>query len=251
MTTDHIQRNRAYWQAQSDEYQARHAEFIGRPEPRWGVWQIPESELQALGDVAGKDVLELGCGAAQWSILLAGMGARPVGLDLSHQQLAHARRLIQEAGVAVPLVAANAEQTPFADASFDVVFCDYGAMTFTDPRRSVPEAARLLRPGGRFVFSHVSPLIDLCWRESEEHPQAALVNDYFSLDQVADPEGSVSFQLPYGGWIRLFRESNLVVEDLLETRPAADTASTYRDAEHLAWSRRWSAECIWKLRKER
>ena len=73
-------RNRAYWDRTSDEYQERHKEFIRRPEPRWGVWQIPESELEVLGDVFGKDVLELGCGAAQWSILLAEQGARIVGL---------------------------------------------------------------------------------------------------------------------------------------------------------------------------
>jgi SAM-dependent methyltransferase len=83
--------NRAYWDRTSDEYQDRHREFIGRPEPRWGVWQIPEVELQVLGDVEGKDVLELGCGAAQWSILLAKQGARPVGLDNSERQLEHAR----------------------------------------------------------------------------------------------------------------------------------------------------------------
>ena len=59
----------------------------------WGVWQIPEAELHVLGDVDGRDILELGCGAAQWSIALAQAGARPVGLDLSDRQLEHARRL--------------------------------------------------------------------------------------------------------------------------------------------------------------
>ncbi len=82
-------RNRAHWDRESDEYQERHREFINRSEPRWGVWQIPESELNVLGDVNGKDVLELGCGAAQWSILLAKRGARPVALDNSQRQLEH------------------------------------------------------------------------------------------------------------------------------------------------------------------
>ena len=83
MSSPDAQRNRASWDAASDEYQERHREFIGRGEPRWGMWQLPESELRILGDVAGKDVLEYGCGAAQWSILLARAGARPVGLDNS------------------------------------------------------------------------------------------------------------------------------------------------------------------------
>src|SRR5207237_4130027 len=82
-TMSSSERNRAVWDRLSDEYQEWHREFIGRPEPRWGMWQVPESELQVLGDVAGRDVLELGCGAAQWSILRARAGAHMVGLDNS------------------------------------------------------------------------------------------------------------------------------------------------------------------------
>ena len=95
--------NRANWDRRSDEYQERNAEFIGRKdEPRWGMWQLPDSELGILGDVDGKDVLELGCGAAQWSILLARRGARVVGLDNSGRQLEHARELMAAAGVDFP-----------------------------------------------------------------------------------------------------------------------------------------------------
>ncbi|HTD37568.1 MAG TPA: class I SAM-dependent methyltransferase, partial [Candidatus Limnocylindrales bacterium] len=97
------------------------------------MWSIPESELNVLGDVRGKDVLELGCGAAQWSIALAGLGARCVGLDNSARQLEHARRAMAAAGVDFPLVHASVENVPLPDASFDVVFCDHGAMTFADP----------------------------------------------------------------------------------------------------------------------
>ncbi|TMC92230.1 MAG: class I SAM-dependent methyltransferase, partial [Chloroflexi bacterium] len=82
-------------------------------------------------------MLELGCGAARWSIALAKLGARPVGLDLSSQQLQHARRLMQEAGVEFPLIEASAEEVPLPDTSFDIVFCDWGAMTFCDPYRTV------------------------------------------------------------------------------------------------------------------
>ena len=247
--TEHARQNRAYWDRISDEYQAKNADFIGRPEPRWGVWQIPESELRILGDIAGKDVLELGCGAAQWSILLAKQGARPVGLDNSEQQLAHARRLMATAGVDFPLVHASAEDVPLPDASFDIVFCDYGAMTFTDPYASVPEAARLLRPRGIFAFSHVSPLLDLCWPPGEEHARQTLAVDYFTLHRIEDSDGAVSFQLPYGEWIRLFRRAGLVVEDLVETRPPEGATSTYRGAEEYEWARPSPAEVIWKLRK--
>lgn len=125
--TPHARRNRALWEATSDDYERRHAgDLDGDKAMTWGLWRIPEAELGVLGEVAGKDVLELGCGAARWSIALARRGARPVGLDLSPRQLAHARRLMREAGVAFPLVEASAEAVPLPDASFDLVFCDWG-----------------------------------------------------------------------------------------------------------------------------
>lgn len=240
-------RNRAHWDAKSDDYQATHGAFIGGPEPGWGAWQFPESELRVLGDVAGKDVLELGCGAAQWSIALTRRGARAVGLDVSERQLEHARRLMAEAGVEFPLVHSGAEAVPLADGSFDVVFCDHGAMSFADPYLTVPEAARLLRPGGLLAFSIGSPLHEVCWSEAEEKVTGSLQQSYFDLHRWEDPDGSVGFNLPYGEWIRLFRRHSLVIEDLLEPRPREGAASTY--GWDLDWARRWPAECIWKARK--
>ncbi len=242
-------RNRAYWDRTSDEYQDRHKEFIGRAEPRWGVWQIAESKLQVLGDVSGKDVLELGCGAAQWSILLAKEGARSVGVDNSERQLDHAREAMAEAGVEFPLVHSSAEEVPLPDESFDVVFCDHGAFTFADPHKVVPEAARLLRPGGLLAFSKSSPFAAVC-EGPDERIDKALHRDYFGLHAIDDGE-VVTYELPYGEWIRLFRTNGLVVEDLIEPRPAEDATSTYWDEAERDWARRWPSESIWKARKER
>jgi SAM-dependent methyltransferase len=211
------------------------------------VWQIPEAELEVLGDVAGLDILELGCGAAQWSISLAGLGARPVGLDLSARQLEHARRAMAEAGVQFPLVEASAEDVPLDDESFDVVFCDHGAFNFADPRRLVPESVRLLREGGLLAFSMPSPILDIFWNEKQEVVDERPQNDYFELRRFEDDEG-VNFQLPYGEWIRLFRANGLAVEDLIELRPAPDAETSY-DLVTLEWARRLPAEHIWKARK--
>jgi SAM-dependent methyltransferase len=250
MSSSDSLRNRAAWDRLSEEYQARHREFIGQPEPRWGMWQLPESELQVLGEVAGRDVLELGCGAAQWSILLARAGARVVGLDNSERQLEHARSLMSEAGVDFPLVHASAEEVPLLDASFDVVFCDHGGMTFGDPHRTVPEAARLLRPGGLFAFSHSSPLSMICWDEATEAHVPRLVAPYFGMHRFDDaPDEPVSFNLPYGEWIRLFRENGLRVDALIEVRPPESTESTYRSAEDTQWARSWPMEEIWRCVK--
>jgi len=247
--TAHAERNRASWDAFADAYQAKHgAELEMEDGMAWGTGRAPESELRVLGDVAGKDVLELGCGAARWSIALAKRGAHAVGLDLSGRQLEHARRLVAGAGVDIRLVHASAEAVPLPAASFDIVFCDHGAMTFADPYQTVPEVARLLRPGGLFVFNHHSPIETICWALDAEKVGDRLALDYFSLHEIDDGE-EVFFQLPYGEWIRLFRANGFVIEGLVEPRPGADTTSSYRDADELAWARRWPAESIWRLRR--
>ncbi len=247
--TVHAARNRASWDAYSDEYQARHGEQLAESGGlAWGTAQIPESELRVLGDVAGKDILEFGCGAAQWSIALAQRGARPVGLDLSERQLGHARRLMADAGVDFPLVWASAEAVPLPAASFDIVFCDHGAMNFADPYRTVPEASRLLRPGGLFAFNHHSPIETICWPLGAEKVADRLALDYFGMHQLDDGE-EIFFQLPYGEWIRLFRANGFTIEDLIELRPDLNATSSYRDADELAWARRWPAENIWRLRR--
>jgi SAM-dependent methyltransferase len=240
--------NRMAWDARADEYQELHREMLGRQEPRWGMWQIPEAELQILGDVAGKDVLEYGCGAAQWSILLAGQGARPVGLDNSARQLEHARRLMAEAGVDFPLVHASAGEAPFEPESFDVVFCDHGAMTFADPFATVPEVARLLRPGGLFAFSHSTPLSMICWSD-DDRLEPAFQRPYFGLHRLEWPDEPVDFNLPQGEWIRLFRRNGFVIERLHEVQPPSGAESTYRSPEETEWARSWPMEQIWQVRK--
>lgn len=247
--TPHARRNRASWNESADSYQERNGPLLAASGGMgWGVWQIPEAELHVLGEVRDKDILEFGCGAAQWSIALAKAGARPVGLDLSDRQLEHARTLMIKAGVDFLLVHASAEAVPLPDASFDIVFCDHGAMTFADPYRTVPEAARLLRPGGLFAFNHGSPILSIAWPIDSERAGDRLVSDYFGMHQF-DYGDTLDFNLPYGEWIRLFRANGFVVEDLIEPRPAPDATSTYRDELEREWARRWPAESIWRLRR--
>jgi len=246
--------NRELWEANSDYYEQQHAATLSDHEAMaWGFWRIPEAELHVfsedIAEVKGKDVLELGCGAARWSIALARQGARAVGLDLSPRQLAHARRLMEEADIDFPLIEASAEDVPLPDAAFDIVFCDWGAMTFCDPHRTVPEAARLLRPAGLFAFSGGSPIETLCQNTSEDYLDNILVNDYFGLTRLEWAD-EVDFQLPYGEWLRLFRRNGFIVEDLIETRPPAGATSTYRSEAETEWARRWPMENIWRLCKE-
>jgi SAM-dependent methyltransferase len=246
--TEHARKNAARWDRQSDDYEALHSTQLAENSMAWGCWSIPESQLRVLGNVEGKDVLELGCGAARWSIALAKLGARPVGLDVSARQLDHARKNMRDAGLDFPLVHSSAEAVPLSDASFDIVFCDHGAMTFCDPLRTVPEASRLLRQHGLLAFSASTPIFNVCWNESDDRVDDRLHANYFEQRRFEDAD-TVNFSLPYGEWIALFRSNGFAVEDLIELRPPENAATTYVDFVPLEWARKWPAEQIWRVRK--
>jgi SAM-dependent methyltransferase len=248
-TRDHQRHNREFWDADADDYQAVHGSDLTARAFAWGAWRVPEEEVGVLGDARGLDVLELGCGAAQWSVALAGRGSRSVGVDQSLVQLKHAVANREAAGAVVPLVAASGEAVPFRDASFDLVFCDHGAMSFCPPAVTVPEVARLLRPGGLLVFSQTTPLLYLTWDERRQRQDTRLHRSYFGLGRLDLGDGTVDFQIPHGDWFRLFREHGFLVEDLIELRPPDDATTTYDDFAPHEWARRWPAEQIWKARK--
>jgi SAM-dependent methyltransferase len=242
--TDYIEHNRQFWDADAADYQAAHGDFLTRFPLAWGGFRRPESELGVLGDVRGRDMLELGCGGGQWSIALEAAGARSVGLDLSREQLRHARR----GSASVPLLAADAERLPFADAAFDIVFCDHGALNFCDPARALPEVARVLRPGGLLAFCVVTPLLYLTWNMEKGTQSRRLHHTYDDLGLIDFDDGTVDWVLPAGDWIRALRASGFEIDDLIELRPAADAPTTYTFVP-TRWAHRWPAEWIWKARR--
>jgi SAM-dependent methyltransferase len=247
--------NRRFWDADADAYQTVHGTRLRDSARAWGVWRIPESDVQILGAVKGADVLELGCGAAQWSIALAQDGARAVAVDQSRAQLAHARRALDHANrdasaeLPVALVLASATAVPLADASFDIVFCDHGAMSFCDPQQSVPEVARLLRPGGLLAFCATAPLLYLTYDPTRDRQTRKLRHRAFGRRQWRFGTGTSDYCVPTGEWLRLFTANDLVAEDLVELRAPEGAATTFTDFVPYRWARRWPAEHIWKIRK--
>ena len=241
-------KNRGFWDELSAEYQAAHGAELTARALAWGVWRIPESEVRALGELRGRRILELGCGGAQWTTALRQQGMDVVGLDVSSQQLDAAGRNLAAAGVSAPLVQASAEDLPFTDGAFDVVFCDHGAMSFAAPERAVPEVSRVLRDDGVFAFCMSTPLRDICAHPVTGAFTGTLDMDYFFLGPFDDGV-CVSAQLPYGAWIRLFRQHSLIVDDLIELQAPPDARTTYHDYVSAEWASRWPAEHIWKTRR--
>ena len=250
---DSVAINRELWTRTNAEYtDAKALEAWQRPDLLWGVWNVPESDVRALpDDVAGLDVVELGCGTAYVCAWFARNGARAVGVDPTPAQLQTARRCQAELGIEFPLVEAPGESVPLADACADLVVSEYGASIWADPHRWIPEAARLLRPGGRLVFLRNSTLSILC--SPDDGPvEERLLRPQAGLHRIdwEDDEGGVEFHLGHGDWVRLLRANGFEILDLIELIAAPDAVEhPYYDLVPVAWARRWPAEEIWVARR--
>lgn len=243
--TPHAKFARDHWNAKSDDYQAFQKPALAQEPEAWGMLRTPEADLQVLSNVADLDVLDFGCGAAQWSIALALRGARPVGLDLSEQQLAHARAAMAGAGVEFPLVQGSGEHAPLPSASFDIVFSDGGVMSWCDPYLTVPETARLLRPGGLLAFCAVTAFAHAHWNDDDLWPGKHLESAYFGSARPK-PNGATYFAMPHGAWIDLFNQHGFEIEQLLELQPPSGVTNPY--SANLEWASKWPLEEIWKVR---
>jgi SAM-dependent methyltransferase len=250
--TDHVLSNRARWDTDAPNWVEAGHDAWASSEPWWGIWRVPESQLHVLPEVRGRDTIELGCGTGYVSSWLARRGARPVGLDNSRGQLSSARRFQAEFGIEFPLIHADAEAVPLASESFDLAISEYGASIWCDPYTWIPEAARVLRPGGELVFLVNSVLMMLTMPDLEVDGPAGqeLIRDYFGMHRFAWPDDpGIEFHLGYGDWIRLLRAHGFEVEDIVEVRPP-EGSTTRHPLATLEWSRRWPCEEVWKARKK-
>ncbi len=248
---EHVRRNRGQWAEWAAEYVEPGRRNWASNEPRWGIWGVPEAQVGMLpADVAGLDVIELGCGTGYVSAWLARRGARPVGIDASEAQLETAKRFQSEFSLDFPLLHGNAEEVPLPDQSFDLAVSEYGASIWCDPYLWIPEAARLLRPAGRLIFLINAALLMLCAADEADVPAGdRLLRPYFGMHRFEWPDDdSVEFHLPHGEMIGLLRRSGFEVEELIEIRPP-DGSSTRYSHVTLEWAQRWPCEEVWKARK--
>jgi SAM-dependent methyltransferase len=249
--TPHAAINREEWAKEAASYVAGAERNWAAEEITWGILDVPESEVRLLTDVEGKDVVELGCGTAYVSAWLARRGARPVGVDLTAEQLETARRMQEKHDLEFPLVHASAENVPLPDASFDLAVSEYGASIWCDPDLWVAEAARLLRPAGELVFLVNGTLLMLTTPDVDPVVPATteLVRPYFGMRRFEwDSDDGIDFHLGYGDWIRVLGSHGFEVERLVELRNPGRDSGRYQlfTAE---WAERWPAEEMWKARK--
>jgi len=250
--SDSIAKNIEKWTAYNrDSLDARAAAAWARTSMTWGIFAIAEEDLgRPLGDVRGKDIVELGCGTAYVSAILAKLGARPTGVDPTPAQLATARRMQRETGITFPLVEAPGERVPLPDASFDLAVSEYGASLWADPAKWVPEAARLLRPGGRLVFMTNSVLAVVCSPDTGDIVDR-LMRPQRGMYRIEWPgELGVEFHLTHGDWIDRLHDSGFEVERLIDVY-ANDESRRHDFYGYVEpeWARKWPAEEIWTARK--
>lgn len=239
--------NREVWRSVNEQFTDDDADRRwSAHEITWGLFEHPERELGVLGAVDGLDVVEVGSGTAYLSGWLARRGARPVAVDLSRDQLASARRCQERTSTSFPLVEADGGCLPLRDASFDLVVSEYGAGPWCDPRRWLPEAARVLRPGGRLVFLTNSVLAALCVPEESGPAGDRLLRGQRELDPVRWPGGGIEHHVGHGEWIAQLVGAGFVVDALHELFPPASAAEhRFYEIVTPAWADRWPAEDLW------
>lgn len=249
--SDYLAGNRALWDIQAADYIEAGERNWATDEVRWGVFGVPETQLQLLPhDLQGKDAIELGCGTAYVSAWLAKRGANPVGIDNSPKQLETARRLQHEHDIEFPLHLGNAEVTPFADESFDYAISEYGATIWCDPYKWLPEAARLLRPGGELMFYGNSVQLMLSSPVDDEDAPVTtqLERPLFGMYRFDWNDHSTEFHISHGERIRLLRDCGFEILDLVEVQPPDGSTTRYPWID-LEWARRWPCEEAWRVRK--
>jgi SAM-dependent methyltransferase len=251
---EYLSVNRAAWAQKNAEYtDARARPNWDQPEITWGIWSIPESSLGVLPDIAGRDIIELGCGTAYFGAWLKRAGARRVvGIDITPAQLASARRVNEETGLGLEFIEGNAESVPLPDASFDLAVSEYGASIWCDPYLWLPEAARLLRPGGELVFLQNTPLSMLCMPDVGKIEER-LLRPQLGMHRLEwkDDDPGIEFHLGHGELLRLLRRTGFEILDLVELfAPATAGDAGYDDYVPTEWAQRWPPEEIWRVRKE-
>ncbi|MDH3499960.1 MAG: class I SAM-dependent methyltransferase [Acidimicrobiia bacterium] len=251
---DYVLTNRELWDTTAHDWVAM-GERAWTEEPSWGIWGIPETDLRLLpDDMTGMRTIELGCGTAYVSEWMIRRGAEAVGIDNSEQQIATARRLADEHGAQLELIHGNAETVPYPDESFDFAISEYGVAIWADPYKWVPEAWRVLRPGGHLVMLGNHPLVSITQRLDVDEPTTrTLLHPYFGMHRIDWDDGKergTEFNLTISEWHRLWANTGFEFLEYLELRSPAP-GNEVRFFASADWAHDYPTEHVWKVRKRK
>ena len=250
-------RNREVWTVSNANYTAASAsDSWAQNEITWGRWHTPESQIKVLPKLTGLEVIELGCGTAYFGAWLKKHGAKRVlGVDITPAQLDTAREMNEKFGLGLEFLKANAEAVPLPDESFDMAFSEYGASLWCDPDLWIPEAARLLRPGGELVFMRSTDLEMVCSADTERIGTQLVrpLKGMHRLDWTDDEVGpSTEFHVSHSELFQILRRAAFDVLDFRELY-AAEGAVDHPYYEYVTaeWGSQWPSEEIWRAKKSR
>ena len=227
-----VRANRRWWDAAAPAYLAEHGADLGDADFLWCPEGLREADAHLLGDVAGRRVLEIGCGSAPCSRWLRRAGADVVALDLSAGMLARAAELNRATGIAVPLLQADVGALPLADGGVDLACSAFGGLPFVaDVEGALREVARVLRPGGRFVASVNHPM-RWPFPDSPDPDDLRIASSYFDRTPYVETDDSgaavyVEHHRTLGDWVRAVVGAGLVLEDLVEPEWVAGRTVTW------------------------
>ena len=216
-----VSANRTWWDAEAGEYYAEHGSFLGDADFVWGPERLCEADARLLGEVSGRRVLEIGAGAGQCARWVRAAGGEVVASDLSAGMLRQGLALHVAGAGGLPFIQCDGRELPFAEGSFDIVFTSYGVVPFVaDSDLVMREAARVLRPGGRFVFSTTHPFR---WAFPDDPGSGGLTvrHSYFDRTPYVEQDSSgratyVEHHRTLGDRVREIHAAGLELVDLVE-----------------------------------
>lgn len=154
--------NRIVWNDISDAWQRRRESDRDWRFFRRGGSHFPARIHRLMGPVRGRTLLDMACGSGEGALSWTNRGARCTGVDISDRRLAEARKKAALAGRRITYVRGSVIRLPFKDRSFDRVYTGGGISAWIpDTKRWAREIARVLKPGGRFLF-HCRHPFDRC-----------------------------------------------------------------------------------------
>ena len=251
---EHVRDNRTYWDGMAESWVTAGAKCWAQENPTWGIWGLPESELGLLPvDMKNIRAIELGCGTGYVSAWMRRRGADVVGIDNSAEQLKTAEIFRKEHNLDIEFIHGDAERLAYPDSSFDFAISEYGAAIWCDPHIWIPEAYRILKPGGHLTFLGTHPIAMLATPLDGAPCDRGLYRPYFGMHMLdwreveIDP-GGVEFNLTHADWYQLFRQTGFQIVNYQELQaPSDETIDQFSIPAE--WAKTWPAEQVWQLQK--